>query len=153
MATRADADRLLRFVLAEHEETQLAPTDEEKIRGCVQIATAPPGAQAFNLLPPRFGIIEGKRHIEAAFGIFPDEVWWSRAYVLRMFFFAVGQDYRRTSHGSTLIKAAKEYADQVGLALLADIQSLEKGSQAKIDMFGRHMRQIGGVFVYWPSEC
>jgi hypothetical protein len=149
IATPPDEDRLFAFVFSAHDEMPHAPKSAARVRDVVRAAVWRQEADFLGtvVMPPIFGMIDGPAGIEAAVGLYPEQLWYSEAYALRGFFFQVHPDHRRGAgaHTRELNEFAINFAATAGMPLLETCYGAPEAPKHRV--FARRMRPIGTIYA------
>lgn len=139
LAQPSDEDEVFAMLLQLHAENGVFKVDEEKVRDFIRHGTEQRGGI--------IGVIRGETKIEASVGLTLDQWWYTKDWCLSERWNFVLPEHRRSSHAIQLIEYAKWCAERLKMPLQMGIISTHQ-TEAKIRLYGRRMRPVGGLFMY-----
>jgi hypothetical protein len=143
LATSKDAEELVDLLIENHRENGLASLNLESlweaiVRGCER-------------QDAMIGIIRGPKRIEASAGLYRGPWWFSREQHWIDYWNFVHPDHRKTTHAKMLLEFANwvgsQFSEPVFMGVLSDHRT-----EAKMKLYGRKLRLVGGTFVAGPVK-
>ena len=148
LATRNDADGVMRCLRMMHDENGLFTLAEDRVKSIISNALVPPRDM---VVPPMIGVI-GDKDIEATICLTLSQLYYTSDWHLADLWCYIRPDCRKKMYIDPLLEFAKECSDKVGVPLLTSVIS-NKRTEAKIRIFSRHFGvPLGAAFIYKPQH-
>lgn len=138
LALPEDEEQIYQLLLMLHEENGLFAVSESKVRAFIRKATERQGGI--------IGVIQGPQEVEASVGLEIGPWWYTEELCLNEKWNFVHPNYRKSTHAQKLIDYAKYAAGLLEMPLAMGIIST-KQTEAKVRLYGRRMRHVGGMFM------
>lgn len=150
-ATPADADAVFDILVAAHADNGVFSLDPERVRATIHHLTEHPiDPNTGKALDPLglIAIIDAPKGGIAGIVILTlSRYWFSDEWLLDELVNFVRPEHRKSRHAQALINFAKETADRFGVPLNMTVLSTKR-TAAKLKLYGRQMRQVGGSFMH-----
>lgn len=92
-------------------------------------------------------VVEKEGQIVASASLMPDPLWFSDDYMLVEIWFYVRKGHRRSTYAEQLIRACKNFADDLGVDMHLGVMTMKQAGR-KNSLFRRHLSPAGEGFLH-----
>jgi len=143
MATREDADEIIRLLNLMHSENAMMPLSEECAHEFFE--------RAFEKRGGIIGVIGEKGDIRAMIMLLITHFWYTKDFHLEEVFNFVRPDHRKSNYARDLIAFARECSDKTKLPLMIGVLTNNR-MEGKVRLYRRALGYPAGAFFVYGAN-
>jgi hypothetical protein len=143
IATREDAEEIIRLLHIMHAESGMMPLDEECAKRMFE--------RAFNKSGGIIGVIGETGDIKACIYLLISTFWYTSAYHLEEIFNFVRPDQRKSNYARYLIAFAQDCSDKCKLPLVIGVMTNNR-MEGKVRLYRRTLGYPAGAFFVYGAN-